>query len=415
MKLLLIEQPLNNRGDESAHRGLITKIIQNYPNAQVNVLFWGRKEREINEFKVISNQVKYVNITVSSTKAKYYHRAIKAIMMLNLPRLLYLLPLMWQILKFYKMSDYVICAPGGMNLGGFQDWPHQAYLYLAMYEKKKIIYYGRSIGPFNDTTYLSRLFKSNSVRLLKYFKYISLRDSKSQLIAKNLGIEFIPTIDSAFLVDPNPDTETTTSILKEFNNNPYIVFVPNSLAWHKSFKSYSFDDIKLFWISLLNNLAKSYPNHKIVMLPQTIGHSKMLPDGYIYFNDIKNESDFPNQVFVLDEKYGSDIQQKIISNSCFVIGARYHSIIFSINQSIPFISLSYEHKMNGVVEIINKKDYEIDLVENFANLSMKDILHGDLIERIVNRTRELKPISDARKLAYEIANKGFDELKHILN
>lgn len=205
MKILVIEQPLNNRGDESAHRGLINKFIQEYPDVQIKVLFYGRQDREINEFKVNSSQIEYVNIHLGVTLKRYFGRVIKLIMMLNMPYLLYLLPKIRIMLRFYRDADYILCAPGGMNLGGFQDWIHQAFLNLAMYEHKEIIYYGRSIGPFSETTYLNRLFKKNSERLLKYFGYVSLRDAKSQSIAKKLRIKYTPTIDSAFLVETKTD------------------------------------------------------------------------------------------------------------------------------------------------------------------------------------------------------------------
>lgn len=413
MKILVIEQPLNNRGDESAHRGLINKFIQEYPDVQIRVLFYGRQDREINEFKVNSSQIEYVNIHLGVTLKRYFSRVIKLIMMLNMPHLLYLLPKIRIMLRFYRDADYILCAPGGMNLGGFQDWIHQAFLNLAMYEHKEIIYYGRSIGPFSETTYLNRLFKKNSERLLKYFGYVSLRDAKSQSIAKKLRIKYTPTIDSAFLVETK--TNIPRFFVEEINEDPYIIFVPNSLAWHKNFKFYTFEEIKTFWITLLNKLTESYPKYKIVMLPQTIGYSKLLPDGYIYFNEIKNQSKFPDRVFVLDEKYGSDIQQAIISNASFLIGARYHSIIFSINQAVPFISLSYEHKMNGVVEILNKKDCEFDLVENFTSRPMSAILQSDLIERIIKKTQTLKSIKDTQRIAHDIAKNGFEELKTFIN
>ena len=133
------------------------------------------------------------------------------------------------------------------------------------------------------------------------------------------------------------------------------------------------------------------------------------------FNEIKNQSNFPNRVFVLEEQYGSDIQQSIISNASFLIGARYHSIIFSINQDVSFISLSYEHKMNGVVEILNKKDCEIDLVKEFADQPMSDILQSDLIERIITKSHVLESIKGTKKVAHNIANNGFEELKTFIN
>lgn len=413
MKILVIEQPLNNRGDESAHRGLMNKFIQEYPDVQIKVLFYGKRDKEINEFRVNSHQIEYVNIPLRIIYNPIFRREIILIMKFNMPHLLYLLPKIRVMLKFYREADYILCAPGGINLGGFQDWVHQAFLNLAMYEHKKVIYYGRSIGPFSETTYLNRLFKKNSERLLKYFGYISLRDAKSQSIAKKLRIKYTPTIDSAFLVEPKTDIPRFFD--KKMNKDPYIIFVPNSLAWHKNFKFYTFEEIKSFWITLLNKLVESYPEHKIVMLPQTIGYSKFLPDGYIYFNEIKNQSNFPNRVFVLEEQYGSDIQQSIISNASFLIGARYHSIIFSINQDVSFISLSYEHKMNGVVEILNKKDCEIDLVKEFADQPMSDILQSDLIERIITKSHVLESIKGTKKVAHNIANNGFEELKTFIN
>lgn len=220
MKILVIEQPLNNRGDESAHRGLMMKIIKEYPNVQIKVLFYGRQDKEINEFRVNLHQIEYVNIHLGTIHKQYFGRVIKLIMMLNMPHLLYLLPKIRVMLKFYREADYILCAPGGMNLGGFQDWVHQAFLNLAMYERKKVIYYGRSIGPFPETTYLNRLFKKNSERLLKYFSYVSLRDAKSQSVAAKLEIEYTPTIDSAFLVETK--TEIPRSFAERMNGMQYI-------------------------------------------------------------------------------------------------------------------------------------------------------------------------------------------------
>jgi hypothetical protein len=71
--------------------------------------------------------------------------------------------------------------------------------------------------------------------------------------------------------------------------------------------------------------------------------------------------------------------------------------------------------MNGVVEILNKKDCEFDLVENFASRPMSVILQSDLIERIVKKTQTLKSIKDTQKLAHDIANNGFEMLKTFIN
>lgn len=50
MKILLIDQPLWNRGDESAHKGLIRNIIKAVPNADIKVMEIDVKQGAINEF-----------------------------------------------------------------------------------------------------------------------------------------------------------------------------------------------------------------------------------------------------------------------------------------------------------------------------------------------------------------------------
>ena len=53
MKLLIINQPLNNRGDESAHRALVRALHANLPNVEIRVLFWKCNEVSIDfELKV---------------------------------------------------------------------------------------------------------------------------------------------------------------------------------------------------------------------------------------------------------------------------------------------------------------------------------------------------------------------------
>ena len=96
-------------------------------------------------------------------------------------------------------------------MGGFQNWVHIGLLNLAKRMNKKIIYFARSIGPFPVKTIFNRLFKKKSIELLSYFNYISLRDEKSQQLAKQLGISVVPTIDSAFLYY-TPETEPESMV-----------------------------------------------------------------------------------------------------------------------------------------------------------------------------------------------------------
>ena len=45
-----------------------------------------------------------------------------------------------KIKKIYQKADYIVCAPGGIDMGGFQNWVHIGLLNLAKRMNKKIIY-----------------------------------------------------------------------------------------------------------------------------------------------------------------------------------------------------------------------------------------------------------------------------------
>ena len=62
-----------------------------------------------------------------------------------------------------------------------------------------------------------------------------------------------------------------------------------------------------------------------------------------------------------DEKYDTYFQQYVIGCMYAVIGMRYHSNIFSAKMGTPFISISYEQKMQGFMK---KKKFSI-LTDNY--------------------------------------------------
>lgn len=405
-KILFIEQPLRNRGDESAHRGIIKSILSKDSNVQITVIFCKKyTNKDIDEFRVNDKRVDYVNFIVPTIENIFSKRIFKIALIFNQKYFLHILPIIRKIKKYYDDADYIICAPGGISLGGFMDWMHAGLLFFAKSRKKKLAYWGRSIGPFDNDT-----FKKVSQQILSSCDFVSLRDIKSQNIATQLGIKYTPTLDSAFLADVSETLPEEVTLNLKSN---YIVFVPNSLVWHYGFKQYPFNNIFKFWISFTNALIKEYPDHQVVMLPQTMGDYSAweFPEGEKFFLQIKDACNLPQQVFVLNEKYGSDIQQSIIKNANFLIGARYHSIIFAINQDIPFISLSYEHKMSGVIKALDKQNCEV-ILNDVLSSNNQDEQIDNIIELTHNIKSDLAAKIKAKELTHSALNFFFNNLKY---
>lgn len=235
--------------------------------------------------------------------------------------------------------------------------------------------------------------------MLGYFSFLSLRDSKSQKIADEMGFSYECTLDTAFLESPVCD------IPKEIESeltDSYVVFVPNILTWHYRYCDVPQEKIDDFWLSVIRLIAEKFKDSKIVMLPQTYG--KDVNDGYSYFTKIQKLYG-SDRLFVLPEKYGSDIQQSIISNSRFVVGARYHSIVFAVNKGVPFLSLSYEHKMEGMLEMLKALDKKVNIEGLFSDPERKDQALSEISARL--ESFDATPI---QKSAKDITDNCFERL-----
>ena len=139
------------------------------------------------------------------------------------------------------------------------------------------------------------------------------------------------------------------------------------------------------------------------MLPQTSLQGKAFDDKYL-FQDIQKHC--PElDIFVSDDIYSSDIQQQIIRGADAVFGARYHTIVFAINNNVPFVSLSYEHKMSGLLEELSLLDEMIDITNLFTSEEDNDrILKqlDDLIPLTHRNPNEKNTAKDKAKKAFNI-------------
>ena len=160
---------------------------------------------------------------------KYIHFPLKVLWLL-----FSLYPDIKKIIGYVKWADYVICAPGGICMGVFQNWQHILFLEIAKTFGKKLAYYSRSWGPFSEKDFLSKVYKNASINLLKGFDFHSIRDSKTMKMADELHLNYIPSIDTAFLDQPRmPIPE---EINRFIGMSDYRIFVPNTLVWHLDYK-----------------------------------------------------------------------------------------------------------------------------------------------------------------------------------
>lgn len=406
MKILIINQPLNNRGDESAHKALVRMICKEIPNAQIQVLFVGANANSVLQFNVNNSNVQYIKL---NWEKAFYKIAVSGLKHNNLRFLWNLHPTIRKIIKIYNNTDYVLCAPGGICMGGFQNWLHLFFLKLSQYCNKPLFYYGRSFGPFPTKTKDNRIFKEISIEMLHYFSFLSIRDKKTEAIAKDLNINYVPTVDSAFL--DSPQAIIPNEIQSLISAEKYMVFVPNLLIWHYAYKNVRKETILTFYCNIIDIILNQYPDINIVMLPQTFNFRTYEGDDINLFEEIA-QMKRNKKIIVIPDKYSSDIQQTIISKAEFLIGARYHSIVFAINNNIPFISLSYEHKMTGLLQSLNKLDCSIDISETFTSVNKtQETLHS-IQEKIPTIKKDINAQQQAKDIAKDCFIKFYNLIEN---
>ena len=406
MKILIINQPLNNRGDEAAHKALVRSLLSKMPEAYFTVLFLQSYSPEgIRQFTVDDDRVVYVDIHPQGDFWKVAEEWIvngKTSGWNSSPALR-------SMRNFYEAADFVICAPGGICMGAFQDWWHLFYLKFAQILHKPLIYYGRSFGPFPSDTERSVRFRDESMALLHYFSFLSIRDKKTEEIAQKIdGLRYYMTTDVAFLESPCKD------IPKEIQNaigeKKYMVFVPNSSVWHPMYKGkVTKETVIEFYCSVIDIIQNRYPELSIVMLPQIFASDDSERD-YLFFKEIAAKKQSSN-IVVIPDSYSSDIQQTVIAGSELLIGARYHSVVFAINQNVPFVALNYEHKIQGLLSALNKQNCMVNIMETFSDSSsLQNTL--EVIERLLP---EIRKDGDAQRKSKEIAAECLGKLTDFMS
>ncbi len=394
--ILIINQHSKNHGDEAAGLALIRSLHKS-GNTDITVSYNIRfsDERALLQYR---NVKQLPPIPYRRGTARIVQFALMRLPWTISQSILLSLPQLRIDYRAIKSSDFIINAPGGVNLGLYRDYIYLWRLLCAMKLKKRCAMYSSSIGPFEEGS----KFKFMAERVMKYQELLSLRDAQSCRYAKQMGLKYVESIDTAFLESPDVTLPyEITSILP----SKYVVMVPNQLyLWHRNFQNIDKNRMDEFY----KKLVRYFVDHKIniVLLPQIFCNDTL--DDERYFNNLKHGM---QNTVVIPAKYSSDVQQKIISKADFVIGARYHTIIFAINNKTSFYSLSYEHKMENTLESLNFQNNSIDLTRAIESPTSS-------IERIfeayMNREQQFDQVLLGHAIAKKAAQETFEKLTRLV-
>ncbi|MDA3780764.1 MAG: polysaccharide pyruvyl transferase family protein [Bacteroidales bacterium] len=393
MKILIINQATRNHGDEAAGKALIRSL---YNNGHKNIsVSYNDKINDWNEncflnYKDVKQlpPIPYVKYSFFIILLHLFYSAFFGKIFINL------FSNLKEEYRRIKEHDIIISAPGGPNIGKYKDLKYLWRIYVAYSLGKKYYIYSPSIGPFEagDKRYV-RVVR----RIFRNSNFLSLRDAQSYSYANDLKVPFEKAIDTAFL-ESHSSIELPPEIL-EILPEKFVVIVPHELyKWHKDFMQIDSEKFDLLFLSIIKEFSKKGKN--VVLLPQ-IFESPI--DDESYFMKLQ---DGIENVIVIPTKYSSDIQQKIIERSSFVVGARYHTIVFAINNKVPFYCLSYEHKMADMLHILGLEANSKSIKEALDNpIVIANLIH----ECYMYRNQVDESVLAANERAKSLAKLCFDK------
>lgn len=416
MKIIVINQHSSNHGDEAAGKGLVRSLLSQVEVDKLTVMYIG----ELNEMIFFNDKNKKTQNRTSKIQAFSNFRSVKFKVNFNLYLIFKLPPIVRKLIRrilffiidrncYYALdqiykNDIVISAPSGPNIGNnYKDYVYLWKIFSAIKLKKRVFIYSPSVGKLDGDSNFEKIAKY----ILKNVEFISIRDNISFNHLEEIKFSnYYKSIDTAFL-DKHIENALPVelSFLKE---SQYIVFVPNQLyKWHPNYLHNYEKTIDSFYFEII----KKFSGYKIIMLPQLFGFQ----NDEKYFSSLcskftENEID----IRIINQSYSSDIQQLIIRNSIFVIGARYHSIIFAIKNQIPFYSLSYEHKMSGMLELLELSEFEYKFSEDINKENIQEII-SNIYKVFNNRQNNKRKVEIAKNKASKIADNTFSSFKNVIN
>lgn len=353
-KILIVNQHGCNRGDEAACRGMLYGLKRFIPDAEITVLtIYPQYLNGIEDLTLLND----LHLRGSSRRNVIFR---------IMPRIMRYLVSFYTSLKItphtadtfarYRQADLIISAPGGPYIGDlYLGWEPELLfqIMLGTLTSSPVMIYAPSMGPFQNE-FRNRWRK----RILERVDLITVRESISAQYLSSLGIQLPSkciTADSSLQAPLDADLGDLVFAREGLEQgNTYIGFVPLELS------RFPDEDRKIRYIELivqsLRLLLERF-NANFVFFPQGYGVWRDRP----FIESIVSIAGIECRTHILPESCNSNDQQALVGKMDAFVSFRYHPSIFALRQSVPCVSVAYEHKVRGFMQAVDMEDFCLDL------------------------------------------------------
>lgn len=340
MRVLIINQHTENYGDDCAAAAAIMGIRRNFPESDIDLVYHSGHHHSLSmpsaglaftgHNGLLPRKRDIIPLALSVIGAKLpiqtFSNGVKSLMQLA------------------RGADLAFVSPCGANIGIYRDWHFLMSVMAVVATGHTPIFHLNTIGRSGHFAF--DLIARMVLRRSKVF----VRERASYQFAKSIGISAEQGVDTAF----------SLPLVTELEKKDELVVVATDLSrWFK--RTYSDFDMGIFAAELAGALSEfcARTGLRIRLIPHI--HSRDSEEALLttLAENISQVSQGKVRVTV-DETY-EDYRgyERRIAEARLVLSMRYHGVVLAAKNGVPFVSLSYENKMDEVSSYCGFPEFSI--------------------------------------------------------
>lgn len=419
MKILLTHAyAKDNKGDAAIVSVLLQQLHSAFPGTNITISTYDDERRyATDKHKVISNSM-YVGVY------RFHFLPFKLLYSFYIENILLLWALLYNISGYsftallpkrvqtiayeYLASDLFVAAGGGYLRAktGIQEDINIILLLnpliIGILLRKPIILYTQSIGPF-ATTFQRWIIRA----VLNRTQHIFVREEHTVATLKTIGVKtrlVTRTVDAGFLFDSDKTFQLSDLIEDAETVKPDLLVGITVRKWLSEEGQHKFEKAIASFIDRITQEKRV----RILFIPQVTSRVHNDDDRDVAKRIVAMVSNKQSVINCTDD-YDHFQLKKLYSHLDFLVGTRFHSVIFSLTSYVPALAIEYEYKTGGIMKDLGLSDWVIpieqvteeNLYEKFIQLlNVGDLYKQKLCQVVPAYTLKAKEVEPQMKEIY---------------
>ncbi len=227
-------------------------------------------------------------------------------------------------------------------------------LWVAHSLRKPVIHYAQSIGPLGN-----RFQRWMVRRTLKRARLVITRESVSTEFARGLGVQpakLRQSVDVGFLFQPADfPLEQAFDDGAAPDHMRAIVGVTTKVHYTGEAQARYERELAKFC-----DWAVNEKHMQVVFVPQITSPELRVDDRTIN-RRIYDLMRHPKGAFLIDRNLSNYETKAVIEQLDYMVGTRFHGVIFALTGYVPSIAIEYEHKTRGIMSDLGLLDWVVQM------------------------------------------------------